>query len=126
MALQPIRLEGFDLEAAVVRCREHAGLKHDALAALMGISSPQLSQQIARRGGYLSLPRLLSVATDVDGRIFLQLLWAEIAEYLGIEDRDAVALQLAAFRERFQLLLDKVQVRMLRVDLPAREKEKAS
>ncbi len=129
MAVAPIHIEGFALEAAVVRCRIAAGLKHEVLAVLMGISSQQLSQQLARRGGYLSLPRVLSVAKDPDGRRFLRLLWTEVADFIGIEDHDAVALQLAELRGRVATVLDKVQIRMLRVELVPqhpRRKEMAS
>ena len=121
---RPILLD-YDLEGAVVRARERAGLKHEALAALMGISASQLSQQIGRRGGYLSLPRLLSVATDDDGRAFLRYLWADVGAFLGL-DPSAAALQLQLFAERFQLLIDRVQVRMLsaQIDQPTEQKNR--
>jgi hypothetical protein len=110
------RTSGFDLAPAIERCAKRAGLKHEALAALQGYSSQQWSNKLAGRE-HVSMPKLLSVASDPDGRRFLQYLWIDIAEYLDIEDYDALALQLRHFSERFQLLVDKVQVRMVKSDL---------
>lgn len=94
----------FDLARLVVQARKDADLKHDALAALMGISGKQLSHQLAERG-HLSLRRLLFVATDKsgDGRRFLAALWPLLAQEIGLEDRALAneAARLAGLLERF-------------------------
>lgn len=92
MAFDP--MIGFDLEGAVTMARRDAGLKHQNLAALMGISSQQLSQQLAQRG-HLSLYRLLLAARHEDGRAFWRAFLPLLTEHLGIEHADSIAAQLA-------------------------------
>jgi hypothetical protein len=119
-------LPGFDLAAAVVAARQRAGLKHEVLALLMGITSQQLSHQLAARS-HLSLGRLLMAASDPDGRRFLIYLWAEIAEFLQIESRDAVALQLRDLTNEFHGLVAKLSKRqMVKVELREERKEECA
>jgi hypothetical protein len=111
------------VKAAVVRSRERAGLKHESLAALMGISGPQLSMQL-QPGGHVSITRLLLAADDLDGREFLQLFWTAIAEHLGLEDADAVAVELQRFHGRLGHVINQLQVRFGNAELRAVEKKR--
>lgn len=111
------------VKAAIVRCRDRAGLKHEALAALMGISGPQLSMQL-QPGGHLSLTRLLLAADDDDGKRFLQMLWNEVAEFCGLENADAVAQELKRFHGRLGFIVDKLQVRMAKAEIRQVERER--
>ena len=70
---------------ALDRARDVAGLKDDNVAALMGISRVQYSQQ--KHGqGHLSLQRLSMLATDPDGFVMLRSFTAEWSAYHGITD----------------------------------------
>ena len=107
----------FNLSAHIVTARQRAGLKHDSLATLMGISSQQLSQQLAERG-HISLQRLLFAACrDQDGKRFLRELFLLIKDEMGWTDFDAIAARLSE-------LVNAVQVRMARSQLQAREDER--
>ena len=107
---------GFDLAAYVVEARRRAGLKHDSLATLMGISSQQLSQQLAERG-HLSFRRLLFVSRDPDGKRFLRELFLLIKEEMGWEDFDQIAARLSD-------LINAVQVRQAKAQLREREERR--
>jgi hypothetical protein len=113
------------LRAAFDRAREITGLKIEVLAAWMEMSHSHLEQQLSGQG-HLSLRRLLRLREYEEGRAFLRVFWAEMADPFGVEDRDALAQQVRLFGERFQALLDKVQVRMLRAESTERESEKRS
>lgn len=106
----------FDLAAYVVTARQRAGLKHEALAALMGINSQQLSQQLAGHG-HLSFRRLLFVSRDPDGKRFLRELFLLIKEEMGWEDFDLIA-------ARVSDLINAVQVRQAKAQLRNREERK--
>jgi len=109
----------FDLGDLVERARRIANLKRDSMAAAMGISGPQLSQQLTARG-HLSLQRLLMMATqDDDGRKAFAALWLEIAEALELEDRDAVQAEL-------RRLVDLVQTRMAKAELRDRARKETA
>jgi hypothetical protein len=98
----------YDFEAAILRALEGAGMKQDVAAALMGISSAQFSNQIRRRGGYLSLPRFFMLANDPDGLRVLQLFWEEVAGLIGLADYQ-VALQLQRFAVHFTDVMNRLQ-----------------
>ena len=116
ITIQPVL--DFDLATHVVRARERAGLKHDALATLMGISSQQLSQQLAARG-HLSLQRLIFAACrDADGKRFLRELFLLIRDEMGWEDFDQIAARLSE-------LVNAVQVRQAKAELSREERKRA-
>ena len=107
----------FSLEHHIEEARRRAGLKHESLARLMGISSQQLSQQLAGRG-HVSLKRLILAACgDADGKQFLHELFLLIKDEMGWTDFDAIAARLSE-------LVNAVQVRMARSQLQAREDER--
>jgi len=109
----------FDLGDLVERARRIAHMKRDSMAEAMGISGPQLSQQLTARG-HLSLQRLLMMATqDDDGRKAFAALWLAIAEQIGIEDRDAVQAEL-------RRLVDLVQTRMAKAELRKCERKETA
>src|SRR5262245_44934041 len=114
----------FSIEVAVSEAREAIGMKHDRLAFLMGITGPQLSQQLAQQG-HLSLRRLLLVASTDDGKAFWRVFWPLVAAQVGMEDK-ALAVQLSAFAERFGKLIDAIQIRMVKADLDARDKQEVA
>jgi hypothetical protein len=120
--VQPSDVDAF-VKAAILRCRERAGMKHEVLASLMGISASQLSQQLLP-GGHVSMSRLLLAAKDADGAKFLEMLWHEIAEHLGIGELDAVAAELKRFQGRINWLANRIQVRMVRAELRQVEKDR--
>ena len=103
----------FNLEALIVEARRRAGLKHDSLATLMGISSQQLSQQLAERG-HVSFRRLLFVSRDPDGKRFLRELFLLIKDEMGFEDFDQIAARLSD-------LVNAFQVRQARAELRTRD-----
>lgn len=109
---------------ALVNRLERSELKQEVLAELMGISKQQLSMQL-RPGGHISLTRLLLAAEDEDGKRFLQMLWTDIADHLGLENTDAIAQELQRFHGRLAWVIDRVQVRMARADLRAAIKKRA-
>lgn len=109
----------FDLHGAVEHAREVAKLKHEALAALLGLSAPQLSHQLAEIG-HFSLTRLLRLVGDPHGRRFLQVFWGDVADYIGLESQDALALQVETLREEFRRVIDRIQVRMAKAELRRR------
>lgn len=111
------------IKAALLRSAQRCGLKLEVLAALMGITPPQLSMQL-RPGGHVSVVRLLSVAKDDDGRRFLQMFWHDVAEHIGIQDFDAVAAELKRFHGRLGVVVDKLQVRMAKSELRQIERER--
>ena len=104
------------VKAAILRCRERVGLKHESLAALMGISPSQLSMQL-QPGGHVSITRLLHAAKDDDGRRFLQMFWTSVAEHVGLDDSDAVVQELKRLQGRIAWLADRFQVRMAKAEL---------
>ncbi len=59
----------FDFVALWEHARTACGLKHESLAALMGISSQQLSQQLHGQG-HPSVRRMCLLLADPDGRRF--------------------------------------------------------
>lgn len=123
MFLILLQSSGFDLEAEFSAAYRRAGVKHDVCAALMGISSQQLSQQLAKRG-HLSLRRVLLLATDRDGKRVLQEFWPRVADAIGLEESGSVAQQLKTFMAEFPKLIDKFQTQMVRAELREREAAK--
>ena len=108
------------LAHAVDRALRECDMKQATLAALMGISEPQLARQLT---GHLSLARLLQLRDDEDGRAFLRIFWPLMAAEMGL-DVPALLLQAQAFAARFATLIDKVQIRMLDASLPDEEAER--
>jgi hypothetical protein len=102
---------GFDLGTVWAQARDEAQVKHEALAALMGISAAQLSNQLAGRGSqHLSVQRVLLLAADADGRRFLRVLCLKLAAVNGFDletEWQIAKLQLLATR-----LIDRVQKRV--------------
>lgn len=80
----------FDLAAIFRRAAQETGVKQDALAALMGITPPQLSMQLAAQG-HLSLSRLLMLLADADGRLFLATFFAGVLRAAHLEESTALA-----------------------------------
>lgn len=75
---------------ALDRARDVAGLKDDNVAALMGMSRVQYSQQ--KHGvGQLSLPKLSRLAHDKEGLVMLRSFMAEWAAFHGLTDMDLTA-----------------------------------
>ena len=113
-----------DIDAFVKRTflthMERLGLKHEAVAALMGISRQQLAMQL-QPGGHLSVTRLLRLAEDEDGALFMQAVWTDVADYLGLDSTDAIAQELRRFQGRLGWIADKLQVRMAKSELRAVE-----
>ena len=106
-----------DLLSPFDRAARAAGLTHDQLARKMGITPPQLCQQL-RLQGHLSLRRLLKLREDAEGRLFLAHYWPLVAEDMGLQgfaDGLRLATALAAF-------IDRVQIKMVRADLEKRER----
>jgi hypothetical protein len=86
-------------------------IKHDALAALMGIPASRLSDQLAGRASqHLSLQRVLVLATDPDGRRFLRCLCVRLATANGF-DLDC-ELQIAMIQRIATKAIDRIQKRM--------------
>ncbi len=97
---------------------EHGTLKHETVAALMGVSAAQLSQQLSGQG-HVSLFRLALAAHDPDGRRFVQALFGLIAEELGFSEGDPVAETLGSALMVLGSLVGKMQLKMARVhELP--------
>lgn len=116
MFLILVQQTGFDLAKAFVEAREEAKVKHEVCATLMGISSQQLSQQLAGRR-HLSANRLFRLAFDADGLRVLVGLQRRINDYLGLHESGTVAQQLKTFMELFPKLVDRFQVQMAKADL---------
>lgn len=114
---------GFDLEAEFQAAYRRAQVKHEVVARLMGISSQQLSQQLARKG-HLSFRRILLLATDADGKAVLRELWPRVSDAIGLESSGTVAQQLRVFMEQFPKLIDRFQVEMLKTELIPHEERK--
>ena len=123
MFLILLQQTGFDLEAEFAAAYRRAGVKHEAVAALMGISSQQLSQQLAKRG-HLSLRRVLLLATDGDGRRVLQAFWPRVADHIGLETHGTVAQRLQTFMAEFPKLIDRFQVQMAKASLHEEEQRR--
>lgn len=109
-----------DLAPLVEQARQEAGLKLDALAALMGISRQALMQGISGERP-LSFARLLMVTTDPDGRRFFKALMLAIFEQVGIEDRDQVA---ALLRKAIDVFQGREPARMAKAELKPAQEEK--
>ena len=74
----------FDLGSVVAVARERAGIKHEVVAALMGLSASQLADQIAgRKSQHVSFNRMCLLLTDRDGLLFLTYLWLGVVEAAG-------------------------------------------
>lgn len=103
---------------------DDAHVKHDTIARLMGISSQQLSAQVAQIG-HLSFFRLLCVATDADGRRFFQALIERLSPQIGLDDL-AIQQQLSVMRGQIDALLKAMRARQVTVwTEPYSEKETA-
>lgn len=101
---------------------DDARVKHATIARLMGISSQQLSQQVAGQG-HLSFFRLLCVATDDDGRRFFQALMERLGPRVGLEDL-AIQQQLSVMRSQIDDLLRAMKARQVTAwldDFPKKE-----
>jgi DNA-binding transcriptional regulator YdaS (Cro superfamily) len=101
-----------ELAGCIDRACAAAGLKQEALAALMGVSSAHLSQMLTG-AKHLSMSRLWMVSRDPDGAAFWKHLISEMADAKKVEDRDGIARRL---REVLDAIADR---RMLRVAMPA-------
>lgn len=101
----------FDIASVWASARDEAQIKHEVLAALMGISAARLSDQLAGRGSqHLSVQRVLLLAADEDGRRFLRVLCLKLAAVNGFDletEWQIAKLQLLATR-----LIDRVQKRV--------------
>jgi hypothetical protein len=106
-----------DTRHAIVRAYEAAGLKRDGLADLMGISGPQLSQQLAGQG-QLSFRRLTWACRQDEN--FRRYLMAELPVLFQTDDTDALA-SLFAFGLR---ILEHTPFRMARASLDSAEQER--
>ncbi len=102
---------GFDLNGIWQDARAEVGIKHEALAALMGLSASRLSDQLAGRAQqHLSMQRVLLLATDPDGRKFLRVLCLKLATVNGF-DLDALY-QIGRIERLATKLIDRVQKRV--------------
>ncbi len=93
-------------------------LKHETVAAFMGISAAQLSQQLSGQG-HVSLFRLCdSAKRDPDAKRFVQALFGLLAEELGFSEGDPIAETLGSALMVLGSLVGKMQLRMARASLP--------
>ena len=99
------------------RARHRVGIKHDALAALLGIPATQVSAQL-RGKGHPSLWRLLMALNDQDGWRFVWAFFDEIALEAGRESDDALDLI-----QRADAAL-RLERRMAKADLRCHEERK--
>lgn len=90
-----------------------AKVSHKTIAALMKLSSQQLSQQVAQQH-HLSLFRLILLATDDDGRRFLEAFFARLHPHLGLDDL-AMQQQLSMLRAQIDGLLKAMKTRQVTV-----------
>lgn len=67
--------------------RSERGLKNETLASLMGLTRPQLAQQLNERG-HVSFQRFLMLLADPDGREFAQGLLNRIFSEVGLAHVD--------------------------------------
>lgn len=108
--------EDISLATVFATARGRVGMKHDHLAALMGISGPQLSQQLAGEG-HVSLRRLLRIVHDDDGRAFLHALWSDLGDSIGVGDADPVMASLGQVVAAMGTFLGVAKLQMQRADL---------
>lgn len=119
-------LSGYKLATVWAEAREDARIKHEALAALMGITAAKLSDQLAGRSySHLSLQRVLLLATDPDGRRFLRCLCLKLAAVNGF-DLDC-ELQVAMIQRVATKLVDRIQKRVpLKADMRADDERRSA
>jgi hypothetical protein len=104
------------VKAAFLKHMERVELKHEVVARLMGMTRQQLAMQL-QPGGHLSVTRLLGLAEDTDGARLLQGFWTDLAEYVGLENADAVAAELKRFHGRLGWVIDRIQTRMAKAEI---------